>query len=351
MSEPVRVIHYLNQFFGGIGSEDQANVPVQVQEGAVGPGRALQQALGERGTVIATLIGGDNFVVEEQDQAVQTLKEAVQRFKPDVLMAGPAFDAGRYGPACALMCQAAQAQGVPAVTSMHPENTGVLTLRRELIVVPTGTEASEMQSILSRMVPLALKLATGQELGPALEEGYLPRGVRRPVTREKPGAERAIDMLEARLTDKPFVSEVYRTGFDLVSAPPAVADLAKATVALVTSGGLVPNGNPDRLESGRTTEVAHRYSLEGLDEFTIEDWECIHTGFHSNVVNTRDINYVIPLRSIRQLEREGVIGKIYPSFYSTAGNGMAVRAARRIGEGIAKTLKESGVDAVVLTAT
>ena len=351
MSEPVRVIHYLNQFFGGIGSEDQANVPVQVQEGAIGPGRALQQALGERGTVIATLVGGDNFVVEEQDQAVEALEEAIERFKPDVLMAGPAFDAGRYGLACALMCQAAQARGVPAVTAMHPENTGVLTLRRELVVVPTGTEAAEMQSILSRMVPLALKLGSGQELGPALEEDYLPRGIRRPVIREKPGAERAIDMLEARLADRPFESEVYRSDFDLVPSPTAVADLAKATVALVTSGGLVPHGNPDRLESGRTTEIAHRYSLEGLQEFSIEDWECIHTGFHSNVVNTRDTNYVIPLRSIRQMEREGAIGRIYPHFYSTAGNGMAVRAARHIGEGIAKDLKDAEVDAVVLTAT
>ncbi len=351
MAEPVRVIHYLNQFFGGIGGEEEANIPVQAREGAVGPGRALQQALGTEGSVVATLIGGDNFVVEAQSEAVQALEDAMARFKPDVLFAGPAFDAGRYGLACALMCQAAQARGMPAVAAMHPDNTGVLTLRRELVVIPTGTEVTEMPSILSRTAPLALKLGRGEALGPALQEGYLPRGFRHQVMREKIGAERGIDMLEARLAGRPVVSEVFRREFDLVQAPPPVTDLAGATLALINSGGLVPKGNPDRLESGRTTEVAHKYTIEGLQEFTIEDWECIHTGFYSNVVNDRDTNYVLPLRSVRQLENRGVIRQVYPYIYSTAGNGMAVEAARRIGETIAPELKEAQVDAVLLVAT
>ena len=34
---PVRVVHYLNQFFGGIGGEEKADVPVEVRLGD-GPG-------------------------------------------------------------------------------------------------------------------------------------------------------------------------------------------------------------------------------------------------------------------------------------------------------------------------
>jgi glycine reductase len=351
MAKSVRVVHYLNQFFGGIGGEEKANMPVQAQEGAVGPGRALQQALGAEGTVVATLVGGDNYVVEEQSAALQALGDAISRYKPDVLVAGPAFDAGRYGLACALMCQAAQAQGVPSVAAMHPENTGVLTLGRQLVVVSTGTDVAQMQSILFRIAPLALKLGREEELGPALDEGYLPRGFRRPLTREKTGAERAIDMLEARMADRPFVSEVFRRDFELVDAPPPVPNLASATLALISSGGLVPKGNPDRLESGRTTELAHKYSIAGLEEFTTAGWECIHSGFHPGVVNERDTNYVLPLRSVRQLESKGVIGQVHPYFYSTAGNGMAVKAARRIGEGIVRELKEAKVDSVLLVAT
>jgi betaine reductase len=37
MSASLRVVHYVNQFFGGIGGEDQANVGVSVKTGAVGP--------------------------------------------------------------------------------------------------------------------------------------------------------------------------------------------------------------------------------------------------------------------------------------------------------------------------
>ena len=68
----------------------------------------------------------------------------MKEVKPDVLLAGPAFDAGRYGLACGEVCQTAQEMGIPAVTAMHPENPGVLTFRRDAVVVPTGTSPAEM---------------------------------------------------------------------------------------------------------------------------------------------------------------------------------------------------------------
>ena len=204
---------------------------------------------------------------------------------------------------------------------------------------------------MSKIADLALKLAAGEELGPALTEGYIPRGLRKQVVREKTGAERAIDMLAARVNGNPFQSEVYGRDFDHVPPPVPVKDMSSTTVALISTGGLVPKGNPDRIESGRTTEFSVKYSVEGLKEFTIEDWEAVHTGYSSEVVNSRDTNYILPLRSVRQLEAEGVIGGVYPSFFSTAGNGMAVRSARQIGEGIAKELSEADVGAVVLVAT
>ena len=49
MELPIKVVHYLNQFFGGLGGEEQAYAPVQVKEGPVGPGRALQAALKDQG--------------------------------------------------------------------------------------------------------------------------------------------------------------------------------------------------------------------------------------------------------------------------------------------------------------
>ena len=43
METPLRVVHYLNQFFAGIGGEEAANIPPRVQQGPVGSGRPLQQ--------------------------------------------------------------------------------------------------------------------------------------------------------------------------------------------------------------------------------------------------------------------------------------------------------------------
>ena len=350
MTEPIRVLHFINQFFGGIGGEEHANIGVEVREEAVGPGRVLQLAFGDAGTVVATVVGGDNYMVDHEDDAVKAVGEAISRFEPDLVIAGPAFDAGRYGLACAAVCVEAQSRSIPAVTSMHPENPGILTHRQELLAVPTGIDVTEMRSIVDRMARLGLKVASGQELGPAMEDDYIPRGFRKPAMRDKTGAEAAIDMLEARVADSPFVSEVYRRDYDPIAAPAAIGDLSGVTIALISTGGLVPMGNPDHLEQGRTTEFAGRYDVSDLREFTITEWETIHST-QGNVPNETDTNYLMPLRSIRELEARRVIGSIYPYFFSTAGNGMAVKAAAAIGEEIAQELTEAGVDAVLLVAT
>ena len=350
MAESVRVLHFINQFFGGIGGEEYANMGVEVREEAVGPGRALQLALGDAGNVVATVIGGDNYMVERENEAAKAVGEAISRFEPDLVIAGPAFDAGRYGLACATVCVEAQSQGIPAVTSMHPENPGILTHRQQLLAVPTGIDVTEMRSIVDRMVKLALKVTSDQELGPAMDDDYIPRGFRKPTVRGKTGAEAAIDMVEALVTGTPFVSEVYRRDYDPIPAPPAIDDLSGVTVALISTGGLVPMGNPDHLEQGRTTEFAGRYDVSELKEFTITEWETIHTT-QGNVPNETDTNYLMPLRSIRELESRGVIGSVYPYFFSTAGNGMAVKAATAIGEEIAQELTEAGVEAAMLVAT
>ena len=125
MEKPVRVVHYLNQFFGGIGGEERAQTPLEVREGPVGPGRALQQALGAEGTVVATLVCGDDYVAEREEAAGASMREALQRYQPDLVIAGPAFDSGRYGLGCALACRVARSLGIPAVTGMYDAAAGL----------------------------------------------------------------------------------------------------------------------------------------------------------------------------------------------------------------------------------
>ncbi len=350
MAAPLRVLHYLNQFFGGIGGEEKANEPPQVREGPVGPGRALQQALGANGAVIATIIGGDNYVVEEKAKALSAVKDALARYTPDVLVAGPAFEAGRYGLACAEVCVFAQAQGIPTVTGMYPDNPGVLTHRRELYCIPTGASTSDMPAVIREMAALALKLGRGQAPGPAAEDGYLPRGIRKPVMRERTGAERAGDMLKARLDGKPFATEVWVREFDVVSPPPPLKGTKDVTIALVTTGALVPKGNPDKMPPLFSTRY-YRYSMQGLNDLTPDAWESVHAGFNAFILNARDPDYALPLAAARELEAKGAIKAVYPWMLTTAGVATAVKDSQNIGREMAKELKEASVGAALLVAT
>lgn len=351
MNKKIRVVHYINQFFGGIGGEEANTTPVQFRDGAVGPGRALNQALGDRGMVTLTIIAGDNYFVEEEKTSVPAIKTKLKECHPDLVLAGPAFDAGRYGLACALVCRAANELGIPAVTGMVPDNAGVLTYGHEIYVVPTGNSPSDMGPSLSKMVELGLKMTSGAPLGPAQTEGYLPRGIRRGIVREKPGAERAVDMALARIFGKAFASEIPNRQYDVVVSPPRIADLSQTTVALLTTAGIVPKGNPDGLVGGAAKRKWVSYDITEVDALTPGQWESVHGGFKGYVYNTVNPNYALPLPALRTLEAEGVIKAVHPEFFSVVGASCAVSDARRMGKDIAQRLKNSGVDAVILEST
>ena len=346
MGQPARIVHYVNQFFGGIGGEDKADTPLQVREGPVGPGRAIQQIVGAQGTVVATLIGGDDYVAEREDEAGAAIREALERHRPDLVLAGPAFDSGRYGLGCALTCRVAQSLGVAAVTGMYPDNAAIITHRRELLAVPTGLDPTEMKAILTRMVGLGMKLARGEALGSAAEEGYIPRGIRRLVTKDKVGYERAVEMLLAQVAGRPVASEIQVQQYDRVTPAPPVRDLSRSLIGIVVSTGIVPRGNPDHLPGARAL-AAGRYSLDGLASLDVARWESAHGGFITKILNTRRPDYALPLGTLRALEAEGAIGGIYPWFYSTVGNQTAVGPARAIGRRVAEEVRVAGVAAAL----
>lgn len=346
----LRIVHYLNQFFGGIGGEEAARVELSERGGAVGPGRLLQASLGDAAEVVATVIGGDIYMAERPEDAAAEALSLIETYQPDVVVAGPAFDAGRYGIACGAVCRAVQRDlRRPAVAAMAPSNPAA-GLYRDVYIVPSGNNAASMAATVPSLARLALKLARRETLGPAEEEGYLPRGVRRRAMRDRSGANRAVDMLVARMWDRPFVSEVPRLAYETVPPAPPLRDLAGARIGLVTSGGMVPRGNPDRLVSGGAKNW-FRYSIDGLPALTVADWESVHGGFSTVVLNTHNPNYAMPLHIVRELEREHVLRGIYPWFFSTTGNGTAVTDAKRFGAQMAEEFRAGGVGGVLLVAT
>lgn len=344
----LRIGHYLNQFFAGVGGEEHANHPPEVRVGAIGPGRAVQNLLKGEGSVISTLVCGDNFFNERAEAAHEAVRGWLREARPDVVLAGPAFAAGRYGSACAAVCRLAGESKIPALTGMHPENPGLLVYRKAY-VIPTGGSAADMLPTLTVMLGLAQRLTKGERLGPAEVEGYLPRGIRRPGLRDRPGAERAVAMLVAKLRGQPFRTELPVDKYEVVPPAPRIPDLGKATIALVTTGGLVPKGNPDHLI--RCSEARWRkYDLAGRDMLRLDEFECVHGGFF-NQMACDNPNLLLPVDVLRVLEREGAFSNLLDFFCSTTGNDQRLLDAKRNGAEIAQTLRREGVGGVILTAT
>jgi betaine reductase len=349
MGTRVRVVHYVNQFFGGIGGEEQAHVGVSFREGAVGPGRALAAALGDGAEIAGTVICGDNFASEQPDAMAAGLGEHLRRVKPDVVVAGPAFGSGRYGLACGAACRVAGALGLPALTAMHPENPGAISHRKDVVILPTGESSTSMSEAVRALARLALRLGAGEALGPAETEGYLPQGRRRIHDRGRPGYQRALDMLLDKLHGRPFVTEVPYNAPDRVPPAAPIADLSGATIAMVTTGGLVRKGNPDRQVAANATRY-YRHDVRELESLTPEGWEAYHSGYFNHIVN-RNPNYILPLSFLRELEKHGRIGGVHPWIYALPGVSTPVAMARNLGRSIADDLRAAHVHGALLVAT
>jgi len=174
-----RIIHYINQFYAGIGGEEKADVAPEIREGVVGPGMAFKGALGAGAEIVATIICGDSYFASNMEKASAEIIEMMKKYRPDAVIAGPAFNAGRYGTACGALCEAVVKElGIPAVSGMYPENPGVEMYKKSFYIVETPDSAAGMRKAVPAMAGLLLKLLKGEKLGTPAEEGYIERGVR-----------------------------------------------------------------------------------------------------------------------------------------------------------------------------
>lgn len=345
-----KIVHYLNQFFAGIGGEDRADYKPEVREEVLGPGMALKAGLGEDYEIVATVICGDNYFGENLDLATDTIIEMIKKYEPDVFVAGPAFNAGRYGVACGTICKAVEERlGIPVLSGMYVENPGADMFKKDVILVETGNSAATMRKAVPVFVNLIEKMATGAEiLGPKIE-GYLERGIRVNYFAEERGATRGMGMLLKKMAGEPFETDLPMPKFDRVDPAEPIKDIKKAKIAVVTSGGIVPIGNPDHIESSNATKFGY-YSIEGMDTLSKNDFMTIHGGYDRQYV-LENPNLVVPLDALRKLEKEGEFGELVNYFATTTGTGTATGSAAKFGDEIGKRFKAEGVDGVILTST
>lgn len=344
-----KILFYTNQFFGQIGGEEAAYTEPQVYEGAKGNANAFVPLLKDA-KIVATVVCGDNFYAENMELGREFIRKQAEAYQPDMLIAGPAFNAGRFGIACADACTYAKEKlNIESITGLNEENPAVEMYRKHIYILKAGKSAASMTKDAKTMAEFANKLLAGETIGLPKEEGYYAKGRRVNKFSDKNGAVRAVDMLLAKIKGEPFETELEISMYDKVKPAAPLKDLKHAKVALLTSGGIVPKGNPDHIPAA-TAKVWGRYDLSGMQELEPGKWESVHAGYDPVYAN-QDPNRVAPYNMMKILEKEGEIGEVYSYLCSTTGNSTSVADATRMGQEMVDQLKADGVDAIILTST
>ena len=140
--------------------------PLEWRDGPVGPGLALAAAFGENAEIVGTVICGDSYFNEHTKEALPVILDMVKAQGADLLIAGPAFNAGRYGVACGTVAKAAQEElGIKAITGMYVENPGADMFAQDVYIISTRNSAAGMRDAVKKLVPLALKLLNREAVG------------------------------------------------------------------------------------------------------------------------------------------------------------------------------------------
>jgi glycine reductase len=351
----LKAIHYINQFFGQVGGEEMADCEPEIREGALGCVRIFN-SLAKNVQVTHTLVCGDNFMASHTEEALERLTKFLEDKEFGMFIAGPAFNAGRYGNACGQIGLAVKKKyGVPVITSMNEENPGVELFRKDMYIFKGGNRATAMKKDMEALAAFAEKLASGEKLMPACVEGYFPRGIRHQVFLSDLGlepvmaADRSFEMLLKKLKGEPYRTELPMPKLDKIPIAPAIKDLRKVRLALVSSGGIVPRENPDRIQSCSATKWG-MYDISKLERFTAPEYKTIHAGYDPEQAD-KNPNVVVPLDAIRAYQKEGRLGEVDEFFYTTVGTGTTQGEAARMGREIAQVLHERNVQAVLQTMT
>ena len=323
---------------------------IVVKEEAVGPGQALQVNLKGRGEIVATVICGDNYVTENIETAVPEIVSIIKKYSPDLFVAGPGFNAGRYGLACGAITAAVTEQlHIPTVTGLYKENPGTELYQDRCYILESGDHGKYLRKAMQSMAAFGLRLVDKDRIGSAKDEGYHGSGPAPVIDYETPAAVRAINMLLAKYKHEPFETEVRMPEQEYIELPVMKKPLKEAKIAIVTDGRLVPAGNPDSMPAVNS-KTYKEYDLTGKNALNPADYEVSHQGYNNAFVN-EDPNRLVPVDAMRELVHDGKIASMFDAYFTTAGVRTSLENAKKFGKSIAEELLSKGVDAVLLVST
>ena len=349
MAEKYKVIHYLNQFFGQIGGEDSAYQEPLYKKGPVGPGNLLNSQL-ENAEVIGTIICGDNFASENPEKLVSFFRQVIADEKPDILVAGPAFNSGRYGMACANLCKSAKNLfGIACLAGLFEGNPAVDLFRTDIDILRTKANAAGMKEAIHNISNVVSDFSNGDLVSDANRNLFFPKGKLKNIFDKDTASDRALHILKLLVKGGEAGTEIELP--HIVNHEKAVLKkkLSEAEIALVTDGGLVPVGNPERLESRGASKFLV-FDITGSEGLQKDKWSINHEGYDKQFV-LEDPNRLVPLDALRYFEKTGKIRKVHQQVISTTGVATARAVCEKLGREIGLMLQEQNVDAVILTST
>ena len=134
---------------------------------------------------------------------------------------------------------------------------------------------------------------------------------------------------------------------DPVPVAPLRKPLPECRVALVTTAGLVPSGEPAFADHARGGDVSYRVIGAAADLTTLEEHHRSSSFDHSGIA--KDRNLALPLDRLRELARERIIGEVAPRHISFMGSITAPgRLVRDTAPSAAALLEADAVDVALL---
>lgn len=350
MSEKIKVVHYINQFYAGIGGEDKASIGISVREEPVGPGMLLKGLLGDGYEIVATIVCGDNHIAEHTEEVCNEFIEIIKKYEGQLFIAGPGFNAGRYGLGCgAATAAVTEKLGIPAVTALFEENPGTDLYKDRAYILKTENNAAKMRVAMKNVAAFAKRLVEGDFIEDGEKEGYHGMGRAIVIDYSVPACERGIKMVLDKFYGRKFQTEVAMPKREEVPVPLLKKPLSEIKLALVTDGGLVPKGNPDNMVP-TNSKYFKNYEFGEVERLDAADYEVSHQGYNNAFV-LEDPNRLVPVDAAVALKEEGKIGDVLTSYYTTAGVMTPKEVGKKFGEGIAQHMLAEGVDAAILTST
>ena len=341
------VVHYLNQFFAGLGGEEAADhEPVRL-EGPQGPGQGARgrraSTSTSRSRAATTGSASTRTTVSRRCSAGSTRRDADVVDLRSVVRLGPV----RLRVRCA---------GARGRAARHPGRGGDDAPTRRACsrarAQRTSCRRPRTWRACAMRVPvvasLASRLAAGEPVGTPDEEGYLPRGLRVNVRSDALGAERAVELLLAKLGGE--VRTEIEPPSDRVAPPRAARRRCRRVVALVTEAGCVPQGNPDRLPT-RHANVWLRYPIGDRRRARARGVRLGARGLRHHRGEPRPEPARAAGRGARPRRARAVRPGPRRVLHDERRATRRSRSRRGMGQEIGAEIREAGVGAVILTGT